>query len=105
MAVTLGTEDTPGIKIADGQLESLDIAITGEINLFKLTAAPKNLRVQYSAAANQLQITGEVSITLASKLTLTAGLPGDGLLINTSTGEVDIRGVSLKAERDIKFGV
>lgn len=105
MAVTLGSEATPGIKIADGQLESLDIAITGEINLFKLTAAPQNLRVQYSAPKNQLQITGAVSITLASKLTLTAGLPGDGLLIDTNTGEVDIRGVSLQAERDIKFGV
>ncbi len=44
-------------------------------------------------------------LTLAPNLTLTAGLPGDGLLINTETGKVQVKGLSLKAEGDITFGV
>ncbi len=88
----------------DGKLESLDIKINGEINLFKLQAAPKDLSIKYSAQENLLQITGELAITLAPKLTLTAGLPGDGLLLDTDTGKVQIRGISLKADGDISFG-
>jgi hypothetical protein len=103
-AVTLGSEKTPGIKVVDGRLEALDIAINGDINLFKLTAKSKNLRVRYTAAENQLQITGALSITLANKLTLEASLPGDGLLIDTNTGKVQIRGVGLKAQSNINFG-
>lgn len=104
LAVTLGNKDKPGIKIVNGSLDSLDITINGEINLFKITATPKNLRISYTAARNQLQITGELTITLAPKLELTAALPGDGLLIDTSTGKVQIRGLSLAAQGDIKFG-
>lgn len=104
LAVTLGSEDTPGIKIVDGKLEALDIAINGDINLFKLTASPRDLRVRYSVAENQLQITGALSITFAPKLTLVASLPGDGLLIDTDTGKVQIKGIGLKAQSNISFG-
>lgn len=104
LAVTLGSKDKPGIKIVNGGLESLDNTINGEINLFKITAAPKDLRISYSAAEDQLQITGELTITLALKLQITAVLPGDGLLIDTSTGKVQIRGLSLALDGDIKFG-
>lgn len=104
LAVTLGSEETPGIKIVDGKLEALDIAINGDINLFKLTASPKDLRVRYNAAENQLQITGALSITFAPKLTLVASLPGDGLLIDTDTGKVQIKGIGLKAQSNISFG-
>lgn len=104
LALTLGSKDKPGIKIVNGNLDSLDITINGEINLFKITATPKNLRISYTAAKNQLQITGELTITLAPKLELTAALPGEGLLIDTSTGKVQVRGLSLSAQGDIKFG-
>ncbi len=104
VAVTLGNKEKPGIKIVDGKLEELDITINGEINLFKLTATPKDLRIAYTAAENKLQITGELSITLAKKLTLTAGLPGEGLLIDTESGKVQIRGLSLRSEGDITLG-
>jgi hypothetical protein len=104
LAVTLGSEEKPGIKIADGSLRALDITINGEINLFKMTATPKDLHIAYSAEDNQLQIDGELSVTLAPKLTVTAGLPGDGLLIDTETGKVQVRGLSLTAESDITFG-
>ncbi len=104
LAVTLGSEDKPGIKIADGKLQALDITLNGEINLFKLTATPKDLRIVYSAEDNQLQISGALSITLAPKLTLTAALPGDGLLIDTDTGKVQVKGLSLQAKGDITFG-
>jgi hypothetical protein len=103
--VTLGNDKEPGILIQGGSLKALDFAINGEINLFKLTATPKDLRVRYKAADNQLQITGALSLTLAPKLTLTASLPGQGLLINTDTGKVEIKGLSLNADGNIKFGV
>lgn len=103
--VKLGNEKSPGIVIEGGSLKQFDFAITGDINLFKMTASPKDLRVRYSRGDNQLQITGELSVTLTPGMTVTAGLPGDGLLINTSTGKVEVRGLSLKADSNFKFGV
>ncbi len=104
LAVKLGSEDKPGIKIVDGSLHALDITINGEINLFKLTATPKDLHIAYSAEDNQLQIDGALSVTLAPKLTITAGLPGDGLLIDTDSGKVQVKGLSLQAEGNVTFG-
>lgn len=105
LVVSLGTKtDKPGIRIVGGSVEEVDIALNGKINLFGLTASPKNLRVHYSAEENQVQITGGVEVTLASGLVLKAGLPGKGLLIDTETGDVQIRGVSLGSDGDIKFG-
>lgn len=103
--IGLGNERSPGLLIKGGRLTALDFAITAEINLFSVTAKPDNLRVRYDAAGNRLQITGSLEVTLAPKLTLTASLPGEGLLINTSTGAVQIKGLSLAADSDIKFGV
>ncbi len=105
LEVSLGTRDEPGIRIVSGSLKSLDITINGEINLFKITAAPKDLHIRYSAEEAQLQITGKVVVTLAPKLTLIAELPGKGLLIDTDNGTVQVRGLSLRAQGEITFGV
>lgn len=105
LEVSLGTREEPGIRIVAGSLQSLDITINGEINLFKITAAPKDLHIRYTAEDAQLQITGKVVVTLAPKLTLTAELPGKGLLIDTDNGTVQVRGLSLKAQGEITFGV
>ena len=51
-----------------------------------------------------MQIKGSLSVTLATNFTLTAGLPGDGLLIDTDTGRVQVRGLSLRSNGDINFG-
>ncbi len=105
LEVSLGNSKTPGIVIEGGSLKSLNFKINGEINLFKITATPEDLEVSYDAAENELRITGKLTVTLAPKLTLTAGLPGDGLVINTETGKVEVRGLSLESAEDIKFGV
>ncbi|MEM7311789.1 MAG: discoidin domain-containing protein, partial [Planctomycetota bacterium] len=104
LSVTLGDENTPGIVIEGGQFKSFDFEVNGDINLFNMTASPQNLRVTYDRPTNQLQITGKLAVTLAPNLTVTAGLPGDGLLIDTKTGKVKVRGLSLEAESDLKFG-
>jgi len=106
MKVKLGSSaDKPGIVIASGSLKSIDISLSGDINLFGITATPERLRVRYSSDTSLLQITGGVSVTLANGLVLRAAFPGSGLIINTQTGDVEIRGVRLAAEGDIRFGV
>ncbi len=105
LEVSLGNEKTPGIVIEGGSLKRLNFKINGEVNLFKITATPEDLEVSYDATESELKITGKLTVTLAPKLTLTAGLPGDGLIINTNTGKVEVRGLSLQSADDIKFGV
>ncbi|MBI1314126.1 hypothetical protein GC176_22760 [bacterium] len=45
LTVTLGDENMSGIVIDSGSLKSMDFTINGDINLFKMTASPKDLRV------------------------------------------------------------
>lgn len=105
MKVSLGaSKDKPGIRIVSGSVEDVDISLTGDINLFGITASPEKLRVRYSSAENQVRITGGIKVTLAKGLVLKASLPGKGLLIDTETGEVQVRGVRLRSQGDINFG-
>lgn len=105
LEVSLGNAKAPGLVIEGGSLKSLNFKINGEINLFKISATPEDLEVSYDAAENELRITGKLTVTLAKGLTLTAGLPGEGLVINTDTGKVEVRGLSLESAKDITFGV
>lgn len=102
-SVTLGAPDTPGLVIKNGELEHLDIELNGSINLFGINATPENLRVVYTRSYNRLAITGGLTVTVAGKFTAKAAFPGQGLLINTSTGEVQIKGLELRVQ-DVTFG-
>ena len=104
LAVTLGSGKDPGIKIVNGSLENLDISLSGTINLFKLSATADKLRVRYKSEDSKLQITGSLTVTIADKFEISASLPGGGLLINTETGSVQVKGLMLRSEKDIVFG-
>jgi Ca2+-binding RTX toxin-like protein len=105
MKVSLGSsKDKSGIRIVSGSVENVDISLSGDINLFGITASPEKLRVRYSSAENQVRITGGIKVTLAKGLVLQASLPGKGLLINTQTGDVEVRGIRLRSQGDINFG-
>ncbi len=106
MNVSLGSSASkPGLVIVSGVVQSLDISLNGEINLFNISANAEKLRFRYSAEENQLQITGGISATLAKGFVVRASLPGKGLLIDTETGAVQVRGLRLSAENEIRFGV
>lgn len=102
-SVTLGAPDTPGIIIKNGELEYLDIALNGSINLFGINATPENLRIVYTRSQNELALTGGLTVTVAGQFTAKAAFPGRGLLINTRTGEVQIKGLELRVQ-DVTFG-
>ncbi|MEP3479958.1 MAG: choice-of-anchor Q domain-containing protein [Fuerstiella sp.] len=102
-SVTLGAPDTPGLVIKNGELEHLDIELNGSINLFGINATPESLRVVYTRSSNRLALTGGLTVTVAGKFKAKAAFPGDGLLIDTQTGEVQIRGLELRVQ-DVTFG-
>jgi len=96
---------SPGLVIKNGELESFDFLLNGTgINLFGVSASPKNLHIKYSRATNVLALTGGLKVKFASKFEATAAFPGQGLLINTGTGKVDVKGLHLKVE-DVVVGV
>jgi hypothetical protein len=107
--VTLGTKATPGIRIVDGKLKSLDFTIDATLNLNGVIAKTldKNpLRLRYdrnNADDAILRITGGLSVTLRKGMTFAASLPGGGLVVNPQTGEIRIEGLRLEAS-DMTFG-
>ncbi|MCP4788021.1 MAG: hypothetical protein GY878_31275, partial [Fuerstiella sp.] len=102
--VSLGTgPHAPGLVVKQGELESFDFALNGTINLFGVSATPRHLRVKYSRATNVLALTGGLTVTIANKFTATAAFPGQGLLINVKTGQVELKGLHLSVG-DVNFG-
>ncbi len=99
----LGNAGSPGITIVGGQLIYLNIGLTGSFSLFGLVIAPKNLTVQYDANANELQITGAVSVKVTNQIKGEANFPNGGITINTSTGAVDVDGLEIKF--DVALGM
>jgi hypothetical protein len=83
---TLGTIDNPGLVIANGQLQSLDVGLSGSFNLFGLTATAESLTIDYSTSLHQLELSGGVGVRLTSGLVANAAIAEGGLLIDTSTG-------------------
>ncbi|MBI2480468.1 MAG: hypothetical protein HYV60_18125, partial [Planctomycetia bacterium] len=104
VAVELGSgPSSPGLLIKDGEVELLDVALSGTITLGSLQATPENLRLKYTRSSNELALTGGVTVNIASKFTAKAAFPGDGLLIDLKTGKVQIKGLELRVG-DIKVG-
>ncbi len=103
--VTLGEGSfrAPGILIQDGSLKTLDVRIDGAITISKLTLTSRSLRIRYSSDTNILQFTGGVAINLTGKIQAEVTLPGKGILINTDTGKVQVKGLEISAPL-ITFG-
>jgi hypothetical protein len=83
---TLGTIDNPGLVIADGQLQSLDVAVSGGFDLFGLETTAESLTIDYSTSRHQLELSGGVGVRLTNGLVASAAITEGGLLIDTNTG-------------------
>ena len=90
----------PGILIKKGKLESINIGVTADFELFGVAAKP-NIRVEYTRSSGELVLTGGLEVMIdvgVDKITAKGAFPGKGLLINTKTGQVELRGLELSAE-------
>ncbi len=94
-AIQLGSAASPGLVVQNGQLQRLDFALNGTIDLGPLQIKPENLRVQFTRAASVLQFTGKLTASLGSKFNASGELKNGGLVINTTTGAVQLNGVKL----------
>lgn len=97
VTASLGTDSDPGLIITNGTLTTLDVTINGSFSLFGLSVSPKDFTIDYQSSDSTLQITGTLTIN-TSVFTVSASLPGSGMTINTSTGNVEINDVTISAD-------
>jgi uncharacterized repeat protein (TIGR01451 family) len=103
-ATTLGNEQNPGILVAGGQLQSLNITVDGGFSLFGIDVAANGLTIQYSSAANQLELSGGVMLEFTSAFQVAASISQGGLIINTSTGALSIPSTGLQITASATLG-
>jgi pimeloyl-ACP methyl ester carboxylesterase len=102
LTASLGNAASPGLVIVNGQLESMNIAVSGSFNLFGVTLTAESLSVQYSRSTGILQLQGGVAVQLSNIIRGSVSLPNGGIVINTQTGQVEIHG--LRLEFDVQLG-
>ncbi|MHC5539076.1 LamG-like jellyroll fold domain-containing protein, partial [Singulisphaera rosea] len=97
---------TPGLEIVGGQVDTLDLTISGDIDLFGLMVSPEGLNIDYTRATGDMKLTGGISVEELFKATATFGATGSagGVHINTSTGAVTVDNLSL-ALTNVNLGV
>jgi hypothetical protein len=100
----LGTEQNPGILIANGQLQSLNITVNGSFSLFGIDVSANGLTIQYSSAANQLALYGGFMLDFTSSFEVAGAITQGALLINTSTGALSIPSTGLQIEGSATLG-
>jgi hypothetical protein len=100
----LGTEQDPGILIANGQLENLNITVNGNFSLFGIDVSANGLTIQYSSAANQLALSGGFMLDFTSAFEVAAAITQGALLIDTSTGALSIPSTGLQIEGSATLG-
>ncbi|CAN5478415.1 hypothetical protein BH11PLA2_BH11PLA2_17340 [soil metagenome] len=98
----------PGIRIVDGTLEMMDIAIKpgSALNFGSVQVGVHNnlgLRVTYDRSQDRLAFRGGIKVSLARRFTGEVAFTGtNGLTINTKTGEVNLDGLEV-AVGDITY--
>ena len=103
-STTLGTEQDPGLVIDGGQLENLNIAVSGGFSLFGIDVTANNLDIQYSSASNELELSGGVMLDFTSAFEVSAAISQGGLLINTSTGALSVPSTGLQITGSATLG-
>ena len=102
LTATLGNAASPGLVIVNGELESMNIAVSGSFNLFGVTLTAESLSVQYSRSTGIVQLQGGVAVQLSNIIRGSVSLPNGGIVINTQTGQVEVHG--LRLEFDVRLG-
>jgi hypothetical protein len=96
----------PGLEIVGGEVESLNLTVNGELDLFGLTVSAEGLNVRYPSKPGVLELTGGISVEELFKATATFGEGGSagGVFIDTSTGAVSVQDLTL-AMTNVNLGV
>jgi len=102
LTATLGDANNPGLVIVGGDLQSLNIGISGSFSLFGVTLTADDLTVQYVSSSGIVQIQGGVAVQLSNYIRGSVSLPNGGITINTQTGAVQVNG--LRLEFDVQLG-
>lgn len=94
---TLGTEADPGIEIANGVLENLNITLNGGFSVDDIGFSANGVAIQYNSSMNELDLSGGVTLELTRAFQISASIGGGGLMIDPSTGDLSIgpQGVSI----------
>ncbi len=94
-STTLGDQQDPGILVQGGQLESLNISVTGGFSLFGFQVQANGLTVQYAKSTNELDLSGGIMLDFTSAFEVGAAISQGGLLINTATGALSVPSTGL----------
>lgn len=65
LSVMFGFENTPGLVITHGHLDSVDLTVDTTFSVTKVALSGHHLRLTYDAAANKFTLTGDASLTVA----------------------------------------
>ena len=106
LGATLGDSSDPGLVFQDGNLQSLNIGITGSIAVGPTSLTFNDLTVSYVVSSGVLQITGGATLDLSPTISGGINLPDGGLTINTSTGAIEVNGLEVTLSATFgSFGV
>ncbi len=102
VAVSLGTAQQPGIRISNGVIDTIDIAISGVFRLKGLSIKPSALTFAYNRASSEYIMHGDVEIDI-EKDTIVASLgtaqqPG----IRISNGVIDTIDIAISGVFSLK---
>ncbi len=89
-STTLGTQQSPGIVVQGGVLESLNIDVSGGFTLFGLEVQANGLTINYDASSSELELAGGIMLDFTSVFEVSAAISQGGLFINTSTGVLSV---------------
>ncbi len=84
------TLNAPGLTIVGGELQTLNVTVSGGFSLFGFSVAANGLTIDYVKSMNTLELSGGIMIQLTSSIQFAASISQGGLLINTQTGALSI---------------
>ena len=73
---TLGTAADPGLEVAGGQLENLNITLDGGFSVDDISFSANGVAIQYNQAMNELDLSGGVTLELTSAFQISASIGG-----------------------------
>ena len=87
---TLGDEADPGILVVNGQLQNLNITVSGGFSYDGISFAADGLKIHYNSGVNQLELSGGLMVELTSSFEVSAKITKGGLLIDPTTGALSL---------------
>ncbi|MBO0699524.1 MAG: hypothetical protein J2P46_14100, partial [Zavarzinella sp.] len=107
IGIDLGGEKTAGLVIADGKVQSLDMAVTADFNVGGISFTADHLRFAYSAGDNTFRMTGTAGAAFGTTRMAVTFAPEGGLVVQNGklthldaaiNGEFTVAGLTVEAE-------